>query len=107
MQITASKSADVTIAALQGRLDTMTAIEAEKTLLPLVQGGAVIADLSEVGYVSSAGLRVLLKAAKLARSTGARVALCGLQQAVFEVFEISGFNNVISIFPTREQALAG
>jgi len=107
MQITASKSGEVTIAAFEGRLDTMTAIEAEKTLLPLVQDGAVIADLSEVGYVSSAGLRVLLKAAKLARSTGVRFALCGLQQAVFEVFEISGFNNVISIFPTRDQALAG
>ncbi len=107
MQITASMSGEVTIATFEGRLNTMTSIEAEKTLLPLVQGGAVIADLTEVGYVSSAGLRMLLKAAKLARSAGVRFALCGLQQAVFEVFEISGFNNVISIFPTQDQALAG
>jgi anti-anti-sigma factor len=107
MQITASKSGAVTIAAFEGRLDTMTAIEAETTLLPLVQGGAVVADLSGVAYVSSAGLRVLLKAAKIARSAGASFALCGLQQAVSEVFEISGFNKVIPIFSTREQAIAG
>ena len=107
MQITASKSGAVTIAAFEGRLDTMTAIEAETTLLPLVQGGAVVADLSGVAYVSSAGLRVLLKAAKIARGAGASFALCGLQQAVFEVFEISGFNRVIPIFSTREEAIAG
>jgi anti-anti-sigma factor len=85
----------------------MTAVEAEKTLLPLVQSGLVIADLTGVGYVSSAGLRVLLKAAKIARSAGTSFTLCGLQQAVFEVFEISGFNKVISIFSTRDEALAG
>jgi anti-anti-sigma factor len=94
------------VAVLSGRLDTATSLAAENTLLPLVQNGMVIADLSEVGYVSSAGLRVLLKATKQARGTGGRFVLCGLRPSVLEVFEISGFDKVMPIFPSRDEALA-
>jgi len=94
------------VAVIAGRLDTATAIAAENTLLPLIQDGSVIVDLSEVGYVSSAGLRVLLKAAKQARGSGGRFVLCGLRQPLREVFEISGFDKVMQIFPNRDEALA-
>jgi anti-anti-sigma factor len=106
MQITAARTGEHMVAALSGRLDTATAQAAEAVLLPLVESGSVIADLSEVGYVSSAGLRVLLKAAKQARLIGVRFALCGLRQPVLEVLEISGFDTMMQIFPSRDAALA-
>jgi anti-anti-sigma factor len=106
MQITAAKTGGHMVAVLSGRLDTATSLTAENTLLPLVQNGMVIADLSEVGYVSSAGLRVLLKAAKQARGFGGRFVLCGLRSSVLEVFEISGLDKVMPIFLSQDEALA-
>jgi anti-anti-sigma factor len=106
MQIAEIKSGAITVAVLEGRLDTATAAGAEQTLLALLAGGGVIADLSAVNYVSSAGLRVLLKAAKQAKSARVSFAICGTQQAVREVFEMSGFDKIIPAFDTRAAALA-
>lgn len=107
MQITTLKSGTVTVAVLDGRLDTVTAAGAEQTLLSLLQEGALVADLEGVRYMSSAGLRLLLKAAKAAKTAGVTFSVCAWQPAVREVFEISGFNKVIPAFATRAEALAG
>jgi anti-anti-sigma factor len=107
MQITTFKSGAVTVAVLDGRLDTTTAAEAEQKLLGLLQEGAVVADLEGVRYMSSAGLRLLLKAAKLGKGKGVNFSVCASQPAVREVFEISGFNKIIPAFGTRAEALAG
>ena len=69
-------------------------------------GGVLVLDLAGLDYVSSAGLRVLLKAAKEARAAGSRFALAGLRPAVREVFEVSGFFAVLTAYPTRAEALA-
>ncbi|MBI0536427.1 anti-sigma factor antagonist [Roseomonas sp. KE2513] len=107
MQITEHKEGALTVAALDGRLDTATAPATEEKLVALLEGGGVVADMSGVRYVSSAGLRVLLKAAKQARTKGVPFSVCGLQPAVQEVFEISGFDKIIPSHPTRAAALAG
>ncbi len=92
---------------LKGRLDTATAHEAEARLAALVEaGGNVAVDLGGVHYVSSAGLRALLKAAKQAKANGAGFALAAPQQAVREVLEISGFDRILGIHPTAEAAAA-
>jgi anti-anti-sigma factor len=106
VQITVVKAGIVTVAILDGRLDTVTAAEAEQQLLGLLQEGAVVADLSSVPYVSSLGLRLLLKAAKTAKGAGVTFSVCASQPTVREVFEISGFNRVISAFATRDEAVA-
>jgi anti-anti-sigma factor len=106
MQIAEIKSGSVTVAVFDGRLDTATAGVAEQKLVALLAAGGVIADLSGVHYVSSAGLRVLLKAAKQAKSARCSFAICGTQPAVREVFEMSGFDKIIPSFATREAALA-
>ena len=106
MQIAETKSGAVTVAALEGRLDTVTAAAAETKLLALLAEGPVVADLTGVRYVSSAGLRVLLKAAKQAKTANQAFKVCGLQPAVKEVFEISGFDKIIPAYATREEALS-
>ncbi len=79
--------AGCTVARFEGRLDAITAAGAETELSAMVAEGPVVADMEQVRYISSAGLRVLLKAAKLAKEKGFRFAVSGLQPAVREVFE--------------------
>jgi len=106
MDITETQEGSKAIAILAGRLDTATAALTETRLLTMLEKGSVIADLSDVRYVSSAGLRVLLKAAKQAKATGASFTVAGLQPPVREVFEISGFDKIIPAFATRAEAAA-
>ena len=108
MDITEISSSGVHVAAMKGRLDTATAPAAEAKLLELLgSGGKVVADLAEVHYVSSAGLRVLLKAAKQAKSSGGGFAVAAPQPPVREVLEISGFDKILAIHPSRDAAVAG
>ncbi|WP_051305095.1 STAS domain-containing protein [Chitinilyticum litopenaei] len=85
-----------------GRLDGATSPELEKALLPLLAdaGSRVLLDLAALDYVSSAGLRIILMAAKRAKQAGGRFVLCGLQPQVSEVFEMSGFTRILELAPT-------
>ena len=81
-----------------GRVDSTTAGSLEAVLLPgLAARPVVILNLSGVVYVSSAGLRTMLKAAKLAKATTHRLLLAGLAPQVLEVLQISGCANLFSI----------
>ena len=57
-------------------------------------------------YISSAGLRAILVTAKTLRKRDAKFALCSLQSSIKEVMEISGFDQVIAIHPSKEEALS-
>lgn len=89
-----------------GRLDSTACADFEQTLLPLFdQGGlAVILDCQALEYVSSAGLRVILMAAKRATQTQGRLLLCQLQDNVREVLEISGFLKILDVHPDMQAA---
>ena len=93
--------------ALSGRLDSNTASDLEAVLPPSIsECSAMIVDLADVSYVSSAGLRVLLKGAKIAKSSGNKLVLSGLDPSVREVFDISGFSAIFNIEPDVGAALA-
>lgn len=90
-----------------GRLDSLTCREVEPRLLgALTDSGAVVVDCAALDYISSAGLRVLLVAAKQNRTTGGRLALAALRDNVREVFDISGFSAIFAIHPTVAAAVA-
>ena len=108
MEISEASSGGAKVLLLKGRLDTATVPIVEARLMPLIQPGArIVADNGAVNYISSAGLRLLLKAAKLARQADARFTLAAPQVPVREVLEISGFDKVLGIHPTVEEAAAG
>jgi anti-anti-sigma factor len=108
VNITDETSNGATVVHLQGNLDTGTAPELQSHLDALIDAGAstVIADLSAVDFVSSAGLRVILATAKKLRPNGT-LRLFGLNASVREVFDVSGFATIIPIFDDRAAALAG
>ena len=90
-----------------GRLDSMSCRNFEARLLAaLDQKGAVVVDCKGLEYVSSAGLRALLVAAKRNRTTGGRLALAALRDSIREVFDISGFTSIFAIYPTVAEAVA-
>ncbi len=107
MQIQHSRQGDRVILTISGRLDAMTAPECEKAIDDILNGGTMLLliDLGEVGYVSSAGLRAILKAAKALYGVG-RLALARPQDNVREVLEITGFGEIMPIYSSLEEALA-
>jgi anti-anti-sigma factor len=96
------------IVSVSGKLDTIHAPEFLKVLEPLLQKKtpSCLLDLSEVGFLSSSGLQVLLSAAKISKENGTKFAVFGMQEMVNEVFEMSGFNHFIQSFTCKEDALA-
>jgi anti-anti-sigma factor len=108
MQVKEEREGDALILCLQGRLDSANAKALEGALLAPVQAGEklVVLDLSALDYISSAGLRVVLIAAKQQKAKQGRFALCGLRDEIREVFEISGFAKILDIRPTRKEILA-
>jgi len=99
------------VLAPQGRLDHDNCEAFQADLLPHVEacsreGSALVLDLSGLEYVSSAGLRCLMVAAKQAKSKSSRIIVASLQPVVAEIISISRFNLVLEVFPTTRDALA-
>jgi anti-anti-sigma factor len=96
------------VVAIRGRLDGATAPQFETEVLDLIAKGhrRIIVDLAGLGYISSAGLRVMLVAAKRLKPEGGRLLLAGAGGMVSHVLEISGFAGMLEIFPSTEEALA-
>jgi anti-sigma B factor antagonist len=107
MDITESKHANVVVVGMKGRLDANTSPRLEERLLGLIDGGErrLLLNFVDMDYVSSAGLRVLLMAAKRLKPVSGKVALAGMKDHIKEVFDIAGFSSVLPIFKTEQEAL--
>jgi anti-sigma B factor antagonist len=82
---------------VEGRLDTQTAPELEKeidSLVPSVK--ELIFDMNGLEYISSAGLRVILKAQKIMNTKGS-MKLIGVNDSIMDVFDITGFLDILTI----------
>ncbi len=86
------------IVAVQGRADAEAADELEQALRSAIeQHPRVVADFEAVEYISSAGLRAVLQAARAAQERGAEFVVCRLQRQVQKVFDMSGLHHVLRI----------
>ena len=82
--------------AVSGRVDTVTAPEFEAAL-KFGDATCVVIDLANVPYMSSAGLRLLLSAHKTMHENGGELQIANLQAAVREVFDITGFSDILTL----------
>jgi anti-anti-sigma factor len=107
MTINEAHEAGVVVVSPHGRIDSTTSALLERHLHGIAAAGKtrVVVDFSGVDYISSAGLRVLLALAKRGRDQKGRVALCGLNDSVRQVFELAGFVALFTIAPTRAEAV--
>ena len=107
MELKEEKTEKCTIVGISGRLDTTTYSILEKMLNELIDGqqDKILLECSEMDYVSSSGLRVFLMALKKITQIKGRFIICGLQENIREIFEISGFTKVFEIYNTAGEAI--
>lgn len=108
MEVSEKRQDGVVVLSLKGRLDSNTSWDFEKTLLEMLQGGETrfVLDFSELDYISSAGLRVLLKAVKELKRTDGRLCVCALKEYIREIFSLSGFLSFLPTHATLEESLS-
>ena len=107
MDITETKHDEYSVFKLNGRLDSNTAMGFEQKLFECIENGTqrLILDFQELDYISSAGLRVILKATKSLKNAEGKLVLCSMQDYVKEVFEISGFDSFLPIEANLDAAV--
>ena len=98
MKVLEKRQEGICILELLGRLDSNTSPEFERKIFEVIDDGtkSVIVNFASLDYISSAGLRVLLKASKELKRSDGKVVLCSMKDYIKEVFEIAGF---VSLFP--------
>lgn len=109
MKIQEQQQNGILVMQICGQIDSTTGPELSERLDGVITQGHVhlVLDLSEVPYMSSAGLRVLSVALKAIRATesGGDLCLAGLSKTVAHAFRISGFNQVFNIFDAVPEAI--
>ena len=107
MEISQKEENGIVSIAIKGRLDADSSLEAEKVVKDVLGGetNRLLFNLGELEYLSSAGLRVLLSAAKEMRRRDGKIVLCELNEFVKEIFEVSGFQSLIPITDSVESGI--
>ena len=97
MEIKRNRNTDELVVAVCGKIDTTTAPQFDEGVRPYLDGiASLVLDFAHVDYVSSAGLRVLLSLQKVMNKQGA-MKLIHVNDAVGDVFEVTGFNEILTI----------
>ena len=101
------KSDKAVVIEIEGRLDTTNYNQLEKKILEFIDANEIniLIDCAKMDYVSSSGLRIFLMALKKITALKGKFLLCGLQENIAEIFEISGFTSIFQIFANQEKAL--
>lgn len=107
MNITEQLHGDIVVVSLAGRLDGNTSASLESAFAKLVEQGKgkFVFNLQGLDYVSSAGLRSLLSAAKTVKVIQGKLALARMNEHVKEVFDMSGFSSIFKLYETEDEAI--
>jgi anti-sigma B factor antagonist len=107
MQISTRQAYDVLVIDMVGRLDSKTAGYGNDEMVRIVKGDCkkVLVNLEQLEFVTSAGLRVLLLAAKLLQSENGEFKLCSANDVVEQVLETCGFKSLLKLYPSEAEAI--
>jgi anti-sigma B factor antagonist len=107
MNITDQLHGDIVVVSLAGRLDGNTSASLESAFAKLVEQGKgkFVFNLQGLDYVSSAGLRSLLSAAKTVKVIQGKLALARMNEHVKEVFDMSGFSSIFKLYEAEDEAI--
>lgn len=108
MELKEEQIGGITVLEVKGRLDSTTSPVLGDRLTAILGAAKarVLVDFSQLEYISSAGFRVLLIAAKRADQNTAKLVLCGVSGKVRQLFDLGGFLDLFSITATREEGIA-
>ena len=107
VNVTTERIDDVLAADVEGRIDGSNVVQFEEAVRSAIEDSdrAVIMNFENLVYISSAGLRAILLMAKSLQNRDAKLLLCSLSDRIREVFEISGFDKILPIHPSKAEAL--
>ena len=107
MEICVRETGGVSVLDFTGNLDTNTSQEAQAKTNELLDQKTLklLVNCEKLEYISSAGLRVLLATAKSIQTKAGELRICCLNEVAQEIFEITGFIDILNVFETEEQAL--
>lgn len=108
MQIKNELVSEIMVVHVQGRVDSLTALDFEKQVSHLLdlQPEPMVLDFERVEYISSAGLRSLLLIAKKANETNRQVGIYALNENILDIIRITGFLKFFKTFPDQNAAIA-
>jgi len=98
---------EILILHIKGRLDALSSPTAEKKIFDAINSGQqkMLLDMAGVTYLSSAGMRMLLSTSKKLRSLSGKLAISGMPANVLDVLKMSGFDHVLELFKSEEEAM--
>ena len=107
MEISQKNNNGVEIFSVKGSLDSNTSSEFETRIYAALESGQrkLILNLEDLEYISSAGIRVMLKTTKDLKRMEGNIVLCSLQDYVREVFDIAGFDGYLNIEKNLDDAM--
>lgn len=107
MELREETVGEVMVLEVKGRVDSTTAPALGERLQGALASAQrrLVLDLRLLEYISSAGFRALLLAAKRAEDTGSRLVLCGVSGKVRQLFDLGGFLDLFTVSPTRDDAI--
>jgi anti-sigma B factor antagonist len=106
MEINIEKRGQVQVIQIAGDVDGSTAPEAQSQIFPLVEPDSkILLDMTGVGYMSSAGLRMLLSTYRQVASQQGSIALVGLAEEVKETMAVTGFLKFFTTCETLDEGL--
>lgn len=107
MEVSIDQAGTVTVISVNGSIDALTSDDFMVAMQDQISAGhtQLVADLSDLSYASSAGLRAILVALKESRRHGGDLRLAAVQKGVYRVLELSGFNSILKMYDDRQSAV--
>ncbi|MCH9610678.1 MAG: putative anti-sigma factor antagonist BtrV [Chlamydiales bacterium] len=108
MDVVVEEKGEIIIMRVKGRLDAASSPQLEQTINSIIDGGhfKLVLNFSDVEYLSSAGMRLMLAISKKLQNLEGKVVACSLSEDVMEVIKMAGFNQVIEFYPSEQESLA-
>ena len=107
LEVNEEHEGDVLILIPVGRIDSSNAPLFERLMKDRIDDGetTIVVDFTELTFISSSGMRVLLIGAKNLGPSGGKLVLCGMRDSIREIFSISGFDTIIPVVQDRVTAI--
>ena len=107
IDITQEENGDVVIIRVSGRLDATSSPILERQVMALIDAGKnlLVMNFANVEYLSSAGMRLLLAATKKLKSQDGKILITSVMDNVMEVIKMAGFDHILHLFDSEEDAL--
>jgi anti-sigma B factor antagonist len=106
--VTSAAHGEVTVVSVTGRVDSITASALDSELEKIArEHNKMVLDLKDVAYLSSAGVRAIVRVLQSAKKTGGGVKLASIPSHVADVLETVGMMQMLDVFPSVDEAVAG